>query len=497
MARAVGMVRIARALVWVTSALLFACASPPLEERPWLEVQSAGFTIYTDLDRAQALAFSEDAELFRAVVTKLTNATPAPRVPTRVFVFSRRSEYRPFAPRPGGGFFLPFLREHVVVVDASRPDRDAREILFHEYTHALLYNQGHPLPPLWYAEGFAELMTTLRSDGDRVVVGAGPSLYAGLTGFGLPLYKVLRARDLERFDGYERWEFYRQSWEAVHYLLLGPGKEQGDVGARLGRYILAVERGEDDEQAFSAAFGTSFEGFEDAVQAYHAAYRLPALVPPRSSFATAGGGAVREMSAVEIAERLGWLALQTQEHELAEEFFGRALAADPTRARVHAGLADVYLRTDRASEAEPHYARALSLAPDDFENHLEWAEALHYVAQRDGFSDRLGEARRHYARAIELAPDIPEGHLMLARTWLLPGEDPAQGIASAERARALLSADASIHFTLAQLYARTGRRDAAIASARRSLLWAPERENDEAKALLESLLAEAPTATSN
>ena len=101
------------------------------------------------------------------------------------------------------------------------------------------------------------------------------------------------------------------------------------------------------------------------------------------------------------------------------------------------------------------------------------------------------------AGLAELAPEIPESHLMLGRTYLLPGEDPAAGIAAAERARTLLPGHSAVHFTLAQLYARTGQREAAIASARRSLLWSPERENDEAEALLESLLADSPTAISN
>ena len=85
MARAVRLDRIARRLALAVLLQLFACASPPLEERPWLEVQSAGFTIYTDLDRERALALSQDAELYRVVATKLTNATLTPRLPTHVF----------------------------------------------------------------------------------------------------------------------------------------------------------------------------------------------------------------------------------------------------------------------------------------------------------------------------------------------------------------------------------------------------------------------------
>ena len=114
--------------------------------------------------------------------------------------------------------------------------------------------------------------------------------------------------------------------------------------------------------------------------------------------------------------------------------------------------------------------RALDLAPDDFENQLERAEAFHYLADVKGQRDLIPAAREHYARAIELAPDIPEGHLMLARTYLLTQEDPAPGLQSAERAHELLPGQHDIQLGLAQLYARAGRRGEAIACARRALL---------------------------
>ena len=45
------------------------------EQRGWLEVRSANFTIYSDLPQARAVALSEDLELFRAVAQKAMSAT--------------------------------------------------------------------------------------------------------------------------------------------------------------------------------------------------------------------------------------------------------------------------------------------------------------------------------------------------------------------------------------------------------------------------------------
>ena len=85
--------------------------------------------------------------------------------------------------------------------------------------------------PLWYDEGFAEFMGTLRIDErrDRDRRGADASASPRpLTGRALVLRQDppdAQPRHAER-DA-TRDMFYLQSWEIVHYLMLGPGRELG------------------------------------------------------------------------------------------------------------------------------------------------------------------------------------------------------------------------------------------------------------------------------
>jgi len=91
--------------------LLAACATTPLEQRAWIEVRSPNFSILTDLGRDEAIRLSEEIELFRAVLTKLTNARRfEPRVPTRIFAFARGRDFRAFAVANSGNSAQPQVR---------------------------------------------------------------------------------------------------------------------------------------------------------------------------------------------------------------------------------------------------------------------------------------------------------------------------------------------------------------------------------------------------
>jgi tetratricopeptide (TPR) repeat protein len=436
------------------------------------------------------VALSEDLELFRAVVGKLTSAKRfEPRVPTRIFAFARTEEYRPFAPASSVGFFGSGLRENVVALDASGAQRiDAGTVLFHEYTHFLLHNQNSVALPLWYDEGFSEFMGTVRFEKDEVFIGAAPMYRrtTGAVGDTHNLETIIRASSLEGWDDFQISMFYLQSWQLVHYYMLGPGK-QAKIGPSLARYLRLLEQGEDEVAALESAFGMDFNALWREISRYNRLSKIPAIRVPRDAFAPEEGQQVRAAAPAEVAVQLGFLALAERRIDLAAGYFARASAADPDRARAHAGLGVVTQLGEHGEQARPHFERALALAPDDYQNHLELAEWIHQTAEAQKRVDLLPEAREHYQRAIELAPEIPEGHAMLGSTYLLTDEDPAAGIQSLERARRLLPGEVSLLLPLARLYQRAGRNGEARAAARRVARWSHGEAGDEAAELLEQL----------
>ncbi|TMA31505.1 MAG: hypothetical protein E6J87_15530 [Deltaproteobacteria bacterium] len=223
--------------------------------------------------------------------------------------------------------------------------------------------------------------------------------------------------------------------------------------------------------------------------------KVPTFGVPRPRLAPDFAATVRSVPRDEIYTRLGWLALANEKPVLAKRLFEQASAANRTNARAIAGTAETHKFHREWDEAESGYLRALELAPDDWQNHLELAE---YLLQRATLEEaqraqRLATAREHLARAIALAPEIPEGHAMLGITQAMSGELDA-GIASLEHALALLPSHPAIEHPLAQLHHRAGHRERAIELLRRVVHRAHGDEDPEAARLLEQLEREAAEA---
>jgi hypothetical protein len=490
-----------RALIGICLLALAGCATTTALDRPWTEVSSRNFAIHTTLPEPDARRLIEDLELFRATLLRVTKLRDtAPRVPTEIYAFERSSDYAPFRPQANYvGYFVPTLRNNLVALSAGEDGVRSRVVLFHEYTHFLLRNEARGAYPKWFNEGFAELLSSVDVLGALVRVGIVPAHRVSWLAYAprIPYARVLGARSFQGWSQNDIGSFYAQSWLLVHYLALGQG---GNFTAQIDRYIERTSRGVPVEQAFSDAFGIDVEELDDRLAEY--AKKVPSFGLPRRDLAKDIPIRTRPVPVDEIGNGLGWLAIAIGKLPLARAHFERAVAANPTHARAIAGLAELDKFAARWSEAETGYRRSLELAPDDWQNQLEYAEYFAYRALHEE-TDRqanLARARDGLARAIELAPDIPEGHAMLGATYTFGSDPPEPGIAPLERAARMLPANPMIEFSLAQLHQRVGHRARAIELLRRVVNQPHGEANPDAVALLERLEREAadegpPTAT--
>src|SRR5262245_1749288 len=248
------------------SALLFAlvlvlagsgCAGTAAREQGWLEVRSANFSIYTPLAERAAREMLEDFELFRAAVLTVTKmGSVQPQLPTEVYVFQSEGDFRPFDPRENAAaFFRPTLRVNFAALAVGARAEEARATFYHQYTHFLLQNEGAGHHPLWFDEGFAELLSSIEVRGKNVRIGDPPKQHASWlrSGSSMPYSRVIRARRSQDFSEDELEMFYAQSWLLVHHLMLG--KDSNDFAAQMQRYVERIERGAEPEGAFRESFG--------------------------------------------------------------------------------------------------------------------------------------------------------------------------------------------------------------------------------------------------
>jgi tetratricopeptide (TPR) repeat protein len=482
-----------RSAIRLAPLLAVACATLHPHEKPWIEVRTEHFEIASAMEAPETLELANRLEVFRSVAQMLTNARRFdPAVPTRIYAFGSTSDYAMYGPRNSAGYFERSMRDYTIVISPDR--RIATEsVIQHEYAHFMIRNHESLNYPLWFSEGFAELFGALRVKGDQVQIGLLPEyrLSTFEQGVWIPIPKVVKARNLDGFTGWERNMFYAESWALVHYLHYG--RESKDAQAeQITRYLSLVEAGAREEDAWRDAFGVELKSVNKKLIDYLERGRLPAFGIPVESFRPDVEPLVRAMPADEIAAELGWLSISRGRYEQAEHTFATAASANPDNGRAHVGLGDACKFQGRWDEADAHYQRGLAVAPDAALNHLDYAEYLQDRAVRAEDAEQRAEfirqARRHYVRSQKLNPELPETYAMYGSTFLIEGEEPERGLETLEHAHALLRSDLDIKMMLASLYIELDRDAEARELLQTVVAWAHgEGQADAARELLRQL----------
>jgi len=180
---------------------------------------------------------------------------------------------------------------------------------------------------------------------------------------------------------------------------------------------------------------------------------------------SAGRPTSRAVAQTEILTELGELSLAIGDAARARRYLERAVERDPGGVHALAALGDALAAQRDWDGAEQRYRAALAAAPDDALLHLGEAHLLVARARETADDARRAElareAREHYARSAALAGAVPEADAGLAATYLLAGEDPAQGRAPLRRARSALPGDAELARLDARLAISGGDPEAA------------------------------------
>lgn len=455
-------------LVWLVST---GCVTPPIE-RPWLEVRSSHFLLWSALGRDETVRLARELEEFRQALAVLTSIDVyRARVPTNILLVPGRTPELGLG-QQRGGFFRQGLRANWAVAQSA--GREGTRTLYHEYVHFLMHNRDDTWYPAWFDEGFAELLATMRIDGQTVEVGRADPLRTSWLGQS----RWIPYRDvIEKRDPWSSWwtedvaMFYAQSWLLVHYLHWGRGDQS--FGEDNVRFLELSEAGTPVSEAFELAFGQPVDDLDARISRYFASglpYRRTTLNEP----VTPPTLEVRQLSKVEVAAMLGAFMLADQP-ERARAYYEIALLEEPDNARALSGLGRTDGLAGRWADARPRLEQAFALAPEDPIVALDCASALHARAiETDDPTVRqelLADARRYYRHARAIQPEAPEALAGYGSTYLVDGEDPNEGVPSLEAAHRLLPGSTEILYKLAFAYASAGRKKDAVPLLERMLAW--------------------------
>lgn len=456
-------------------------SSKELEDRKWIEVRTANFQIRSLMSEEESVELARHLEIFGAVVSVLTGTARADSpVPTVIYLLSDSRAAKDLGMSANAaGYFRSGLRNNTMVVrDTIGMDETA--IIMHEYVHFLTNTHSSVNYPLWYREGFAEYLSTVRINSGIVTVGGVPEhRIPNLTRSNwIPIRKIISRQSYDEWGRLDLSMVYTESWSLVHYLKNRPDSEQ-PFGEQLQHYLALLDSGRDSVEAFEEAFKIGMRELDNKVHRYVLGSNIPGFRFSIDDLGLEVDAEVSELSREQISLALGQNALVMNEPGMAEDWFTIAASDEQYLPQAAAGLGDVFKIQDKFEEAELHFEKAVLLAPDDAYCQLDIAEYWHYRAKQSAEKSEdkdlraiyLARARRHYVKAWKIDDTLPEVYAMYGSSFMIDDEDYGKAVDMLEQAQQLLPSDIGVRLDLAEAYLGAQRFDDAIVTARSALAW--------------------------
>lgn len=231
-------------------------------EAKWLRADTDNFIIYSEGTDKSLRDFAEKLQRFDAVLRLRFNLGPAPE-PNRLTIYlvpraadagklmtgkSGSSIAGWYRPDPDGSFAVS-NRENIVIKGTPQ----SQQTLFHEYSHHFMKRYAAAAYPGWFIEGFAEYFSTVnftsegKAEVGKIAYGRAMGL---LTMPKIPAETLLLQRPGQMRNSVQTDVYYGRSWLLTHMLYKEPSR-----AGQLGRYITAINKGEDGKKAATDAFG--------------------------------------------------------------------------------------------------------------------------------------------------------------------------------------------------------------------------------------------------
>lgn len=352
----------------------------------WHEASSDHFVIFADQSPEQLRKFADRLERYHAgLEISLNTDRPKPSPSSRVTVYMVRNDAEVrkiqgnkksfvqgfYMPRAGGS--AAFVPE---TISGSDDSLDPYRILFHEYAHHFLIGSSAHGYPLWFSEGFAEFLSSVKFERDG---GIGLGAPAKHRGYELMLAKPVPIERLLDTTGYLKSrtkvydEFYGRSWLLFHYL-----KISGQRKGQLANYINAIFKGKSESEAATEAFG-DLAVLDKELDKYLRQPRMNYMPIPADKL-NVGEIALRKLDKAEAASMpVVMRSKRGVDDETAKLVLpdARAIAGlYPDHPAVLSALAEAEFDAGNDAAAIAAADKALALAPTNINAHLQKGYAL-------------------------------------------------------------------------------------------------------------------------
>ena len=466
-------------LAALAAGTMMASGGQALAADSWIKAQSDHFTLYSNAPEGKTRTYVKDLEQFRILTLLLLGSADTGAQPRfTLYLLNNQDQIklvRPgFANGVAGVYFGCGEGDSAYASVQTRGDMlDDQDpsliVLFHEYSHFVMFQHARTYYPPWYVEGFAEYLSTADPMKDKISIGENNKWRSWTLAEDrqIPYERVLKpsfgfAGDKSN-DAWEVESFYAQSWLLTHYMLSDTSRAKA-----FNAYFAELAKGGDPVKSFEATTGIKVSSLHDTLARY--SQNMVYMNVPMPSYADAN------IAVTHIAPDAGaWLLDRSLLTTCMMPDQGKAVlgrlqaqaAAAPADWDLKLAVARAQLLYDKPETAEATVSPVVDAHPDSFEANYLMGRVYMKEAETALDKDRTDltdAARGFFIAAYKLDKSNAANLYYLARSFQSkPGFPDTNAVNAANAAHILAPSISEYAIFDAFVNLAVGKRDEAVA----------------------------------
>jgi Tfp pilus assembly protein PilF len=409
----------------------------------WVEVRSPNFTVISNAGEKEARKVADQFEQFREVFHAMF---PKWRVDLGkpLLIFAARNEDSLKALIPAyweqkghmhpQGIYVAGEDRHYVALQTNVETENPYQIVYHEYTHAIINLNFRGLP-VWLNEGLAEFFANSTILDKEIQVGkASPYHLQELQQERLiPIEALLTADEHSPFynEANHASMFYAESWTIVHYLMLDPEARNRKL---LATFLSEWDKNGDQLEAARSTFG-DLKKFGAAMETYARQRNFYVGKVTATIHGDPKSYSSRPLPDAQLAAQRALFYAHTQRPKEGMAAAEEALKADASLPLAHEAQGYLFYSRGELSQAKSEFARAIELNTTDYFSYYFAAEA----ELRNGIppADEVPKVIGYLEKAIQMNPQFAPAYAALASVFSANPETSQNAFALGRKATEL------------------------------------------------------------
>jgi tetratricopeptide (TPR) repeat protein len=200
-------------------------------------------------------------------------------------------------------------------------------------------------------------------------------------------------------------------------------------------FTTLLANGTDPQQALAKAFQTDAGAMDAELKQTARSFAFNAAQENLESAWDARKATITQLAPSQVQAYLGDLLYRSQRETEAEDWFNKAIALDPQQPLPYEGLGWLRIHQNRRREAAEYFRQANQYGSKSAFSYYYHAEALLQDLSKDPDNTTLADSiRRELETAVQMRPNFAAGHYSLAHLTLMLGRSFEEGIPHAETA---------------------------------------------------------------